>query len=108
MIGANDGTETTDYLIPYGVLKRSGVADVIGLSMAPGPMTLMPSLTILPEGTASAFDRLHPDGADYVIVPAMFTRDESVIVDWIRSQAAKGATIVGVCEGARILAACRA
>ena len=104
VIGANDGTETTDYLIPYGVLKRSGVADVIGLSMAPGPMTLMPSLTILPEGTASAFDRLHPDGADYVIVPAMFTRDESVIVDWIRSQAAKGATIVGVCEGARILA----
>ena len=30
------GAETTDFLIPYGVLKDSGVADVVGLSTAMG------------------------------------------------------------------------
>ena len=29
IIGINDATETTDYLMPYGVLRRSDVADVV-------------------------------------------------------------------------------
>jgi hypothetical protein len=71
VLGANEGSETTDYLIPYGVLKRSGVAEVVSLGTHAGPVRLMPALTIVPEATTAEFDRRYPEGADYVIVPAM-------------------------------------
>src|SRR5690242_17369156 len=38
IIGINDATETTDYLMPYGILRRADVADVVMLSTKPGPM----------------------------------------------------------------------
>ena len=34
IIGINDATETTDYLMPYGILKRADVADVVTLATA--------------------------------------------------------------------------
>ena len=43
------------------------------------------------------------EGADYVIVPAMSRDDDPAALQWIRSQAAKGATIVGVCAGAKVV-----
>lgn len=104
VLGANDGSETTDYLIPYGVLKRSGVADVVSLGVRAGPVRLMPALTIVPEATAAAFDQRYPDGADYVIVPAMHDRRNAAVAAWVKAQAAKGATIVAICEGALVLA----
>ena len=29
VLGQNDGTETTDFLVPYGVLRESGAAEVV-------------------------------------------------------------------------------
>jgi hypothetical protein len=76
IIGINDATETTDYLMPYGILRRADVADVMTLATKPGPMTLFPVLRAEPQATIAEFDRLHPDGADYVIVPAMSRDDD--------------------------------
>jgi putative intracellular protease/amidase len=104
VVGDNRGSETTDYLIPYGVLKRSGVADVIALGMRPGPVKLMPALTIVPDATVEEFDRRYPDGADYVIVPAMHVRADSAVQAWLKKQAAGGAMIVGICAGGIVLA----
>ncbi|MCE9524076.1 MAG: DJ-1/PfpI family protein [Alphaproteobacteria bacterium] len=104
VVGDNRGSETTDYLIPYGVLKRSGVADVIALGMRAGPVKLMPALTIIPDATVGEFDRRYPDGADYVIVPAMHVRDDPAVQAWLKKQAARGATIVGICAGGIVLA----
>jgi putative intracellular protease/amidase len=56
-----------------------------------------------PQATVADFDARHPDGADYVIVPAMSRDDDPAVVPWIRSQAAKGAIIVGVCAGAKVV-----
>ena len=39
IVGINDATEVTDYLMPYGVLRRSGVADVVLLATQPGPVS---------------------------------------------------------------------
>ena len=36
IIGVNDATETTDYLMPYGILRRADVADVVALATKPG------------------------------------------------------------------------
>jgi putative intracellular protease/amidase len=104
IVGINDGSETTDYLMPYGILRRADVADVVTLGTQSGPVRLFPVLTVEPQATVADFDAQHPDGADYVIVPAMSRDDDPVVVPWITSQAAKGAVIVGVCAGAKVVA----
>src|SRR5512138_896985 len=101
IIGINNATETTDYLMPYGILRRADVADVVTLSTGPGPVTLFPALRVEPDATITAFDTQYPGGADYVIVPAMSRNDDPAALEWIRSQANKGATIIGVCAGAK-------
>lgn len=105
IIGINDGTETTDYLMPYGILRRADVADVVALATQPGPMRLHPALQIEPDATTAAFDAEHPDGADYVIVPAMMRDDDADVLKWISSQAAKGAMVIGICAGAKVVGA---
>src|SRR5215469_3104193 len=104
VVGESDGTETTDYLIPYGVLSQSGVADVKALGTRSGPITMMPALKILPQSTISEFDRRFPEGADYVIVPAVHNPDDTTLLDWVRLQSRRGAIIVGICDGAWVVA----
>ncbi|UGY24222.1 DJ-1/PfpI family protein [Bradyrhizobium septentrionale] len=104
IIGINDMTETTDYLMPYGILRRADVADVVTLATGPGPVTLFPVLKVEPDATIAAFDAAHPDGADYVIVPAMSRDDDPAVMQWIRHQAEQGAVIVGVCAGGKVVA----
>jgi len=105
VIGINDATETTDYLMPTGILRRADVADVMMLATGEGPVQLYPALEVEPDTTVAAFDAAHPQGADYVIVPAMSRDDDPAALAWIRSQAEKGATIVSVCAGAKVVAA---
>ncbi len=103
IIGDNDGTETTDFIIPYGVLTASGVADVVDVSVHAGPLILMPGLTIVAKETIDSFDAKHPGGADYVIVPAMHHADNPVLIAWLQKQAALHATTVGICDGAWVV-----
>lgn len=103
VIGINDATEVTDYLMPYGILRRADVADVVLLATEPGPVRLYPALTVEPQATTAQFDAQHPDGADYVIVPAMSRNDDPAALAWIRKQAAGGAIVIGVCAGATVV-----
>ena len=103
IIGVNDATEVTDYLVPFGILRRSDVAEVVLLATQPGPVKLYPALTLEPQATIAQFDAQHPEGADYVIVPAMSRDDDPAVLEWLKSQAARDATIVGVCAGAKIV-----
>jgi putative intracellular protease/amidase len=103
IIGANRGTEVTDYLMPFGILRRADVADVVLLGTEPGPVTLYPALKVEPQATAADFDGRHPEGADYVIVPAMSRDDDPAVLQWIKSQAARAAIVIGVCAGAKIV-----
>jgi len=103
IIGANRGTEVTDYLMPYGILRRADVADVVLLGTEPGPVTLYPALKVEPQATAADFDARNPEGADYVIVPAMSRDDDPAVLQWIKSQAARSAIVIGVCAGAKIV-----
>lgn len=105
VIGINDATELTDYLMPTGILRRADVADVMLLATEPGPVTLYPALRVAPDATVAGFDARHPEGADYVIVPAMSRDDDPKALAWIKGQAAKGAIVIGVCAGARVVGA---
>jgi putative intracellular protease/amidase len=78
---------------------------VVALATEPGPLTLYPALKIAPQATIADFDARHPDGADYVIVPAMRRDDDPAVLQWLKRQAGKGAIIVGICAGAKVVAA---
>ena len=105
VLGDNAATETTDYVVPYGILAESGVAEVLALSTEPGPIQMRPALRFRVHATIREFDAQVPLGADYVIVPNIYEGAENeAILDWVRSQAQRGATIVGICDGVPVLA----
>jgi putative intracellular protease/amidase len=104
IIGNNSGTELVDFVIPYGVLMASGAADVITVATHAGPLTMRPALTLQAQTTARDFNARYPDGADYVIVPAMVDRNDPVLLDWIAAQSRRGATTVSICDGALVVA----
>lgn len=105
VVGLNEATETTDYLMPTGILRRADVADVIMLAARPGPVRLYPALAVQPDATIADFDARHPEGADYVVVPAMGRDDDPAVLAWLRAQSGKGAIVVGICAGAKVVAA---
>lgn len=104
VIGENTFTELTDYVVPFGILTESGVADVFALSTREGPIQMFPALRIQAQNTISEFDSQYPNGADYVIVPAVHDTDNPELLDWVSKQAAKGATILGICDGVWVVA----
>ncbi|KFL25960.1 transcriptional regulator [Devosia sp. 17-2-E-8] len=105
VVGINDATETTDYLLPTSILRRADIADVEMLATAAGPVRLFPALTVEPDATIAEFDTRNPEGTDYVIVPAMSRDDDPKVMAWLQAQKNKGAIIIGVCAGAKVVAA---
>lgn len=103
VLGENSGAVLSDFVIPYGVLARSGVAEVVSVATQPGLLRLDP-LKIKPDTTVSEFDQRYPEGADYVFVPAVEKNDDPTLIAWVTSQAAKGATMISICNGALVLA----
>ncbi|MGZ3180861.1 MAG: DJ-1/PfpI family protein [Telluria sp.] len=105
VLGQNAGTELTDFVLPYAILARSGVAEVQSVGLRPGLIRMRPaSVAVQPQADAAGFDADHPEGADYVIVPAVVDAGDKELGAWLRAQAAKGATLVSICDGAMVLA----
>src|SRR5262245_7786168 len=114
ILALHEATEITDFLVPYGVLQRANVADVTVVAERAEPVRLYPFsnlalgpelIRIEPQSTARAFDERYPDGADYVVVPAVMPRNNRFVMDWIVAQHRKGAKIVTVCNGSLTVAA---
>lgn len=103
VLAANEGTEMTDLMLPYALLRRADVAEVEVVAPTRGPIRLYPALQVEATQDFAGFARAHPRGADYVIVPAMARDDDPVLVDWLREQARNGARVIGVCVGVRML-----
>lgn len=99
------GTETTDMIAPYAILAESGAVDVEIVSSTLAPVPLMPGVAwVKPHDSRATFDKAHPEGPDVVIVPySMDTKDPDRAA-WLRKQAARGARIVSICQGAEVLA----
>ncbi|WP_241021322.1 DJ-1/PfpI family protein [Burkholderia sp. Ac-20344] len=104
IVADNAGTETTDFIVPYSILKASGTVDVVAVSTDAGAVELMPALRMLADTTFERFDAATPAGADVVIVPALHRADSPAVSAWLRKQAVAGATMVAICDGAEVLA----
>lgn len=105
IVALNEGTEVSDFLVSIGVLRESGVADVTIVAEQSRPIQLYAALRVKPEATMSDFDARVPEGADFVVVPAMEPHDDPAVLAWIKAQHAKGAKIVSICNGAETAAA---
>ncbi|WP_316779002.1 DJ-1/PfpI family protein [Pedobacter antarcticus] len=103
VLAMNEGTELTDFVIPFGVLSKSGIAKVISVSTSPGMVTIEPFKFKLQSNIAN-FDKEYPQGADYIIIPAIHGGDDTELVKWIAAQGAKGSTVVSICLGAMVVA----
>lgn len=105
VVAYNPATEVTDFVVPYGVMVESGVAEVVAVAPERGPIQMRTALRFQAETSLGDFGARYPEGADYVIVPNIYEgEDHEGVLDWIRHQAELGATIVGVCDGVPTLA----
>lgn len=104
IISDKDGAETTDFLFPYGVLKESGAATVVAVATTSKPVQLMAVVKIQADQSVAEFDAAQPAGADIVIVPAQMNPTSKALTSWIRQQVDKGAVIMSICEGAKVIA----
>ncbi len=103
IIALNEGTEMTDLLLPHAVLKRADVANVRVVAPRAGRVNLYPALQIDGVQDFAHFDRDHPAGPDYIIVPAMEPDDDSAVTEWLGKHAKQGARVIGICSGVRVL-----
>ena len=100
VLADNAGAETTDFVIPYGVLKESSAADVLGIATRPGPVKLMLSMTVAADEPTRQFEAQHPEGADLIIVPYIVDARNPTVIAFLKSQYGKGATVMSICAGA--------
>lgn len=98
------GTEVTDFLAPYAILAASGGFAVTAVAAHGGPAPTNGGLGIVPAATLAGFDVVHPGGADVVVIPNVLDPDEPELLAWVSRQAERGALVVSICEGARVLA----
>ena len=104
ILALNEATEVTDFLVPYGVLQRANVADVTVVAERAAPVPLHPfspwpgprALEDRAPIDQRAFDERYPDGADYVVVPALEPRNNQFVLDWLVAQQRKGAKIFSI------------
>lgn len=107
VVGENIGVEVSDFLVPFAILSRAGTLDVSAVTLDPGPLSTFtdlgrPGFRIATDTTVSQFDAIHPEGADYIIVPAQAATPR--LIAWLKRQSGQGATIVTICNGALVAA----
>jgi len=104
ILGDSVSTEITDFMLPYGVLQRADVAQVLAVATEGQLITMNTGLRVQTDLDTAGFDQRYPAGADYVIVPAMRRAQFAPMLAWLQAQAAKGATVVSICDGALAVA----
>lgn len=98
------GTEISDFLLPFELLAASGEVNVYATAPESRPATLTGGLDVMPHLSYADFGRLPIGHADLIVVPYM-PRPDAAVLDWMRSQATAGATMLSICTGAEVVAA---
>ena len=106
VLGAS-GSVITDALGPYEVFARSPEFFVYTVSAGPAAM-LSGALAVVPDYSLGDVDAgMAPEPA-VIVIPAVVSpagRKEQPLRDWLARRAGRGAHLLGVCAGARLLAA---
>ena len=102
---SNRGTEAADVLLSYAVLRASDAFDVITVAPERRFSPLTGGLDVLPDYSFADWTEIHPETPAFLVVPYFLDANSPVLMDWIRDQAALGAPLVSLSDGARTLAA---
>src|SRR4051794_3027732 len=105
---ATSGTIASDALAPYEVFATSPRFSVYTVAAAAGAVPTRGGPFIVPTYTFADTATGRAPRPDVVVVPAVATPDgpqEAGLRSWITEQAERGARILGVCNGAQVLAA---
>ncbi|WP_424186956.1 DJ-1/PfpI family protein [Actinokineospora sp. G85] len=100
-VGAT-GSVAADVLAPYSVFAGSPRFAVRVVAEELSPVTLSGGLHVVPDDVFAAVD-----APDVVVVPAVVDWSgpgEEALRRWVARQAARGALVLGVCSGAKVLA----
>lgn len=104
----SSGTDAADALGPYDVFARSDRFSVYTVAASRAPLRLDGGLTVRPTFSFADVASGRAADPDVVVVPAVDDpsgRSEADLRQWVVDQARRGAQILGVCAGARVLAA---
>jgi transcriptional regulator GlxA family with amidase domain len=107
VLGAS-GSVITDALGPYEVFARSPAFFVYTVSAGHPAAVLSGGLAVVPDYSLADVDAGLAPEPDVVVVPAVVApngRKEAPLRDWLTRRAGRGAHVLGVCNGSRLLAA---
>lgn len=102
------GTDAADALAPYEVLTSSPVFTVYTVSASQQPAALDGGMAIAPDYTFAEVESGAAPAPDLIVVPAVNLPDgpeEQAAREFIATHYAAGARVLGICAGARLLAA---
>ncbi|MEM7760744.1 MAG: DJ-1/PfpI family protein [Cyanobacteria bacterium P01_A01_bin.40] len=103
---SNEGTETTDLLVPYEIFSASDEFNVY--TVAPerqiSPLT-SGGVDIIPDFSFAEFEQNIGSSPDLIIVPAFHNWQNPTLINWIVGHNNQKNIILSICEGARLLAA---
>jgi putative intracellular protease/amidase len=102
------GTDAADALAPYDVFARSDRFSVYTIADSTAPRHLNGGLIVHPTFTFADVASGKAAKPDVVVIPAIDDPDEPSEADlrrWVSSEADAGTRILGICAGARVLAA---
>jgi putative intracellular protease/amidase len=106
VLGAS-GSVITDALGPYEVFARSPEFFVYTVSAGPAAM-LSGALAVVPDYSLGDVDAGTAPEPAVIVIPAVLSpagRKEQPLREWLARRAGRGAHLLGVCAGARLLAA---
>jgi putative intracellular protease/amidase len=107
MLGAS-GSVITDALGPYEVFARSPKFCPYTVSASRPTAMLSGGLAVVPDSSLDDVDAGVAPEPDVVVVPAVAApngKKEAPLREWLTRRADRGAQVLGVCNGGRVLAA---
>jgi putative intracellular protease/amidase len=107
VVVGEDGTVGSDVLAPYEVFARSERFSVFTIAATTSPVPFEGGTSLVPAHTFADVDAGRVRRPDVVVVPALSKPTgpaEAPLRDWVTAQARTGAHILGVCNGAQVLA----
>lgn len=102
---SNEGTETTDLLVPYEIFSVSGKFNVYTVAPKRQISPLNGGVDIIPHFSFAEFEQNVGTSPDLIVIPAVHNWQDPELIKWIVEHSNEKNVILSVCEGARLLAA---
>ena len=102
---SNQGTETTDLLVPYEIFSASSKFNVYTVAPKRQISPLNGGVDIIPDFSFEEFEQNVEANPDLIVIPAVHNWQDTTLINWIIEHNQKQTVILSICEGARLLAA---